>query len=287
MFRGSMVALVTPFKSKSLDEENLKNLISWQVENKTDAIVLCGTTGEAPTLIDDEKIAIFEIATRMAKGKTKVIAGTGTYCTDKTVELTKKAKEIGLDGVLVVVPYYNKPPIEGLIRHFEEIAKVGLPIILYHHPGRTGMKISIENFKKLQAIEEIVAIKEASCDLNFAKQLLENTRFDIISGDDALTVPMMKMGAKGVISVLANVIPKKWKEMSDYCLNHEYDKAQEVYDYYNELVNSMFLETNPICVKYVLSLMGKCRSEMRLPLVEPSSETAKIIRNTISNLIFE
>ena len=163
MFKGSMVALVSPFKQDgSLDEDALVNLIKGHLKAKTDAIVLSGTTAESPTLTDTEKLKIFEIATSLAKGKTKIIAGTGTYSTQKTKFLTKKAKEIGVDGVLVVIPYYNKPPIEGLIKHYEEIAKEDLPIILYHHPGRTGTKLTIEDFIKLQKIDQIVAIKEAS-----------------------------------------------------------------------------------------------------------------------------
>jgi 4-hydroxy-tetrahydrodipicolinate synthase len=284
MFKGSMVALITPFKQNgNLDIEALKKLILWHIDCKTDAIVLCGTTGEAPTLIDEEKLEIFEIAVDLAKGKTKIIAGTGSYSTMKTKELSKKAKEIGVDGVLVVVPYYNKPPIQGLIKHYEEVAAVDIPIILYHHPGRTGTKLTLNNFIQLQKIENIVAVKEASASVDFIKDLINNTTFDVFSGDDCLTIPMIKVGAKGVISVVANIIPEQWKNLNDLCLNDEFDKAEVIYKRYSQLVDSMFLETNPLCIKFGLSLMNKCLSKMRLPLIEPNYKNQEIIRQVILN----
>jgi len=282
MFKGSMVALITPFNEDGyLDESSLKKLINWHIESKTDAIVLSGTTGESPTLLDEEKFKIFAIATKLAKGKTKIIAGTGTYSTEKSKYLTKKAKEIGEDGVLVVVPYYNKPPIEGLIKHFEEIAKINLPIILYHHPGRTGTKLSIDSFIKLQQINEIVAIKEASGSLDIAKNLIEKTRFDVLSGDDPLTVDMIKLGAKGVISVVANIIPKDFKNIVDYCLNKNFIEAKKLFETHKKLIDAMFLETNPICIKYALSLMNKCKASFRLPLIRPSKINSQIIKESI------
>lgn len=282
MFKGSMVALATPFnEDDSLDEKSLIELINWHIDAKTDAIVLTGTTGESPTLLEDEKFKIFEIAVKLAKGKTKIIAGTGTYSTQKSVFLTRRAKEIGVDGALVVVPYYNKPPIEGLIKHFEEIAKINLPIILYHHPGRTGTKLSIDSFIKLQKIEKIVAVKEASGSLEIAKELIKKTRFDVLSGDDPLIIDMIKLGAKGGISVVANVIPSEFKQINDLCLNKNFEKAQKILDVHKNFIDSMFLETNPICVKYALSLMDKCKAHMRLPLVMPNKINCGIIENNI------
>jgi 4-hydroxy-tetrahydrodipicolinate synthase len=284
MFKGSMVALITPFKKDgNLDIEALKNLINWHLKAKTDAVVLCGTTGEAPTLLDEEKLEIFEIALDLAKGKTKIIAGTGSYSTKKTKDLTKQAKDIGVDGALIVVPYYSKPSVDGLIKHYEEIAKIGLPIILYHHPGRTGLKLNLTTFIELQKNDKIVAIKEASGSLDLTKELINNTSFDVLSGDDPLTIPMMKEGAKGCISVVANIIPEKWKEISDLCLMKEFEKAQNIYEKYQELINSMFLETNPLCIKYGLSLMNKCTSFMRLPLIEPSIKNQEIIKKVVQN----
>jgi len=282
LFKGSMVALVTPFKNDgSLDEKAFENLINWHIDAKTDAIVLSGTTGESPTLSEREKLRIFELALQFAKGKTKIIAGTGTYSTQRTKELTKKAKKIGVDGLLVVVPYYNKPPIGGLVKHYEEIAKANVPIILYHHPGRTGTKLDLASFKQLEDIEQIVAVKEASGDLNFACNLIKNTRFDVLSGDDPLTIEMIEKGAKGVISVVANIIPNEWKSINDFCLNKEYEKAKEIYRKIEPLVNAMFLETNPLCVKYSLSLMKKCSSFMRLPLINPVAKNCEIIKHVL------
>ncbi|NGX35608.1 MAG: 4-hydroxy-tetrahydrodipicolinate synthase [Candidatus Anoxychlamydiales bacterium] len=282
MFKGSMVALITPFKKQgSLDEKALENLINSHIAAKTDALVLSGTTGEAPTLLDEEKLKIFKIAVKLAKNKTKIIAGTGTYSTEKTVYLTQKAKDIGVDGVLVVVPYYNKPPIDGLIKHFEEIAKVKIPIILYHHPGRTGTKLSIDSFIKLQKIDQIVAIKEASGSLEFAKELIQKTRFDVLSGDDPLTIEMIKLGAKGVISVVANIIPEISKKINDLSLKGEFEKAQNIYDEHKDLILSMFLETNPICIKYALSILNYCEDQMRLPLIKPNQKNCKTITKII------
>ncbi|NGX29878.1 MAG: hypothetical protein K940chlam4_00717, partial [Candidatus Anoxychlamydiales bacterium] len=199
----------------------------------------------------------------------------------KSKFLTRRAKEIGVDGVLVVIPYYNKPPIEGLIKHFEEIAKEKLPIILYHHPGRTGTKLSIDSFIKLQKIDQIVAIKEASGSLEIAKELIGKTRFDVLSGDDPLTIDMIKLGAKGVISVVANVIPKEFKKINDLCLNGDFEKAQNLYDEHKDLIDSMFLQTNPICVKYALNVLNKCKAYFRLPLIKPKEKNRKIISKII------
>ena len=284
MFKGSMVALITPFKNDgSLDEKALEKLINWHLDTKTDAIVLSGTTGESPTLLDEEKLKIFEIAVKLAKNKTKIIAGTGTYSTQKTIYLTQKAKDIGVDGALVVVPYYNKPSIDGLIKHFEEIAKVNLPIILYHHPGRTGTKLSIETFLKLQEIDQIVAIKEASGNLEFAKDLIAKTRFNILSGDDPLTIDMMKAGAKGVISVIANIIPEISKKITDLCLEKKYDDAKKIYNEHQDLIESMFVESNPIPIKFALNVLNYCESHMRLPLIEPQEKNRQLITKLIQN----
>lgn len=285
IFKGSMVALITPFKKDgSLDEKALKNLINWHIVAKTDALVLSGTTGEAPTLLDEEKLRIFEIAVKLTKNKTKIIAGTGTYSTEKTIYLTQKAKDIGVDGVLVVVPYYNKPPIEGLIKHYEEISKVNLPIILYHHPGRTGTKLSIDSFIKLQKIDQIVAIKEASGSLEFAKEIIDKTRFDVLSGDDPLTIDMIKLGAKGVISVVANIIPKEFKKINDLSLDGKFEDAQNIYNEHKDLILSMFLETNPIPIKYALSCLNHCESILRLPLTQPKETFCKKIKKALETL---
>ncbi|NGX56529.1 MAG: 4-hydroxy-tetrahydrodipicolinate synthase [Candidatus Anoxychlamydiales bacterium] len=283
-YTGSMVALVTPFNlDGSLDIRALENLINWHIECKTDAIVLCGTTAEAPTLEEEERFKIFETAVRIAKNKIKIIAGTGTYSTKKSVYFTKKALDIGISACLVVVPYYNKPSFLGLYKHFEVISKVGLDVILYYHPNRTGLSLTINDFIELQNIEKIVAVKEASGNLEFIKKIINETRFGVLSGDDPLTYDVLKNNGCGVISVVANIIPDIWKKYIDLLLNKKFIEAKLIYLKYQDLINVMFLESNPICVKYSLSLMSKCKSKMRLPLIEPT----EINRSKIYNCLVE
>ena len=282
MFKGSIVALITPFNNKgNVDLGFLKELILWHVKCKTDGIVLCGTTGESPTLSDQEKIQIFRAVTKVGKGKIQIIAGTGSYSTQKTILLTQKAKDIGVDGALVVVPYYNKPSLSGIIKHYEEISKIKLPLILYHHPKRTGTQISIEALLNMQKMPYISAIKEASGDLEFNLKLLEKSTKNILSGDDALIVSVMKKGAKGSISVLANIIPCQWKEITKLCFENRFDEANKKINFYKPLIEAMFLESNPICVKYALSLMKKCLNIIRLPLMKPSFANQRKIKKVL------
>ncbi len=281
-FKGSIVALITPFKKDgSLDLVALEKLILWHIKENTDGIVLCGTTGESPTLTDLEKLKIFETGVKTAEGKIPIIAGTGTYSTLHSKKLTQQAKDIGVDGCLVVLPYYNKPTETGCIQHFEEIAKADLPIILYHHPGRTGIKLSLEAFKKMEKIKQIVAVKDASGCLDYAKELISKTRFDILSGDDNLTLEIIKSGGKGVISVIANIIPSKWKKMNDLCLSGDFAAAQSILQGSERLSNSLLLETNPQCIKYAMSLQDKCLARMRLPLIEPTNITKTEIQQSL------
>lgn len=282
MFRGSMVAIVTPFTSTGeIDEKALRELVKWHVENETDAIVCCGTTGEASTLSEEERLRVIEICVEEAGGKTLVIAGTGTNDTRKSVYLTLKAKALKVDGCLAVVPYYNKPTQDGCIAHFKEIAKVGLPIILYHHPGRTGIKLLPQTFSQLSKIKNILAIKEASCDIEIIKAISKECPLPILSGDDSLTVAVMQLGGAGVISVIGNIIPLKWKELTSLCEKKKFDEATAISEQYKNLCKSLFLETNPQGVKYALSLMGKCRAHLRLPLIEPSKTTKAAIKQTL------
>ena len=278
MFYGSIVAIVTPFdKNNQIDKKALENLVKWHIENGTDAIVCTGTTGESPTLSDEEKVEVLKICIAAADGKIKVIAGTGSYDTKKSCDLTRKAKELKADGALVVVPYYNRPTQEGIIAHYKEIAKVGLPIIIYHHPGRTGVKVDLSSFERLSKIENIVSIKEASGDLSFIEKLIKSSFLPVFSGDDSITVDVMKMGGVGVISVVANIIPSVWKKITDLCLNKNFKEAEILLSKYKPLCDAMFFESNPQCVKYALSLMGKASSYLRLPLLEPSIENKEKI----------
>jgi len=285
MFLGSLVALVSPFnQSNQLDSEALQKLVIWHVQNGTDAIVVGGTTGEAPTLNHQEKLDLLEICLKAAEGKIKIIAGTGTYSTAESKELTKQAKELGADGSLVVAPYYNKPTQEGLFAHFQELDSLGLPIIVYHHPGRTGVTIQPQTFTRLQTLKNIVAIKEASGSLDFFQKVQKNCSLPVLSGDDSLTVAMMQKQAKGVISVIANLVPKEWKQMTELCLKGDFLKAKAIENKYKRLCQALFLETNPQGVKYALSLMGKCQPFLRLPLLEPRKEVKTQIKQEMKAL---
>ena len=279
MFKGSIVALITPFeKNGRVDEKALRELVNWHIEKGSSGIVCCGTTGESPTLSDEEKIKIFSVCVEEGKGKIPIIAGTGSYDTKKTYLLTKKAKEIGCRGALVVVPYYNKPTQLGILAHFQQISKANLPIIVYHHPGRTGVKILPQTFSLLENIKNIVAIKEASGSILEMQKVKKSCNIPILSGDDNLTFASILAGADGAISVVANIIPDIWKKMINSAIKKQTKIANEINQKYYSLVDAMFLESNPQCVKYALFLMNKCKNIYRLPLLEPSFSNQEKIK---------
>ncbi|MBS0604778.1 MAG: 4-hydroxy-tetrahydrodipicolinate synthase [Verrucomicrobia bacterium] len=280
MFRGSIVALATPFNQQGeVDYHNLSELIQWHIESGTDAIVLCGTTGEAPTLTHEETIRIFKEGVIAAKGRIPIIAGTGTYDTRKAVQLTQEAKVVGADGSLIVVPYYTRPTAEGCFQHFEALSKVGIPMIVYHHPGRTGIKLPVKAMARIASLPNIVGIKDATGDLDYALDLMHQIKTPVLSGDDTLVIPLMASGAVGDISIVANIIPREWKILTTLLLADQVEEAREFFSRYYGLVKSMVLETNPQCVKFALGAMGKCSSRMRLPLVEPQDDVKKQILN--------
>lgn len=282
MFSGSIVAIVTPFgKNNKIDKNALSDLVAWHIDQKTDAIVCTGTTGEGATLSDREKVEVLDICLKASNKKIPIIAGTGTNDTKKSCQLTKKAKDMGADGVLAVVPYYNRPTQEGVIAHYSEIAKVGCPVIVYHHPGRTGVKLELSTFERISKIKNIVAIKEASGDLELIDKLLKASFLPLLSGDDATTVEVMIKGGKGVISVVANIVPSDWSRITKLCADKNFSEARFLINKYKLLCDSMFYETNPQCVKYSLSLMGKSTSYLRLPLLEPSLENKQKIKNIL------
>jgi len=288
MFFGSVVAIVTPFtREGEVDERALEELVKWHVKNHTDAIVCSGTTGESPTLSEREKLRVLQICIEASEKKIPIIAGTGCNNTEKSIELTAKAKAIGASGCLVVVPYYNKPSPVGLLKHYAEIAKVGLPVMVYHHPGRTGLTLSPALFSNLQKIDNIVSIKEASCNLTLMDEISKNCSLPILSGDDALTVPIMQKGGTGVVSVMANILPYQWSEITKFAKEKNFEKASEIYERYRPLNDAILKETNPQGIKYALSLLGRCNSFMRLPLVEPQEETKMAIKTEMkkANLI--
>ncbi len=273
---GTFVALVTPFKNGKINEEKIRELVRLQIENGTDGIVPCGTTGESPALSEEEKNRVIEIVIEEAKGKALVIAGTGTNNTEKSVKATAQAKEMGADAALVITPYYNKPTQAGLIRHFEAVAEVNLPIMIYNVPGRTSVNILPSTIEKLSKLDQIVAIKEASGDLNQVSEILTTCKDNIkvFSGDDSLFAPILAIGGVGVVSVVANLVPQYLKSLYEAFKSNEIVRMQQLHHQLFELCQAMFYETNPAPVKTAMNLMGMDVGELRPPLA-PMSETNK------------
>lgn len=274
-FAGSGVAIITPFDGNTTNYDALGELIDWQIEQGTDAIIICGTTGEASTMPDAEHLAAIEYTVERVAKRVPVIAGTGSNETAHAIELSKKAEELGADGLLQVTPYYNKTTQKGLIAHFGAIADaVNIPIILYNVPSRTGVNISIPVLKELAKRDNIVAIKEASGNIGYTAQVAaEVPELYIYSGNDDMIVPVMSLGGKGVISVLANVMPKETHELCKAYLDGECTKATKMQLDLLDLVNALFIEVNPIPVKTAINLMGKNGGNLRLPLVDMADDT--------------
>ncbi len=269
MFKGSIVAIVTPFKEGKVDEETFRELIEFQIENGTNAIVPCGTTGESATLSMKEHDRVIDIAVEAVNKRVPVIAGTGGNSTSEAIELTEHAKKVGADGTLQVTPYYNKPTQEGLYQHFKAIAKaVPLPQVLYNVPGRTGVNMLPETVARLAELPGIVAVKEASGSLAQMAEIvrLAGDKITLLSGDDNVTLPVLSLGGKGVVSVVANVVPKETAELVSAWEDGNVERAKELFYKLFNLCQAMFYETNPIPVKTSLALMGKIGDEMRLPL---------------------
>jgi len=270
MFKGSMVAIVTPFRADgSIDEERYRELIEFQIAQGTDVIVPCGTTGESATLGFEEHDRVIKACIDQVKGRVPVIAGTGANATAEAIHLSDNAMKMGADGLLLVCPYYNKPSQEGIYRHYRAIADaVALPQVLYNVPGRTGVNMTSDTTCRLAEIDNIVAIKEASGNLTQVSEILARAgdRIDVLSGDDFLTFPMMACGAKGVISVSANAIPGRVKAMVQACLDGRWEEARKLHLALLDFHNAMFIEANPVPVKTTLGLMGRIEPTVRLPL---------------------
>ena len=285
LFQGSMVALVTPFRNGKVDEKALRGLLKFHLEARTDVIVPVGTTGESATLSHEEHRRVMSLVVEYVKGRVPVVCGAGSNYTEEALGLIRYAKKVKADGVLVVTPYYNKPTQEGLYRHYAYLArKGGIPIILYNVPGRTGVSMAPETVARLSKIPNIVAIKEASGSLDQVGQILELCNITVISGDDSLTIPMMAIGARGVISVTANVVPQLVREMVHALLNQDLDQARELHQRLYPLSRTLFIETNPIPVKTALGMMGLIRPEFRLPLCEMNPENKTKLRNVLKKL---
>ncbi len=285
MFKGSMVAIITPFTSEGrVDEEKYRQLIEFQIENGTDVIVPCGTTGESATLDYQEHDRVIQVCIEQVAKRVPVIAGTGSNSTAEAIALSQHSKEMGADGVLLVSPYYNKPSQEGLYQHYKKIAEtVALPQVLYNVPGRTGMNMEAKTTIRLAEFSNIVAIKEASGNLTQAGEILAaaGDKIDVLSGDDFLTLPLMACGAKGVISVTANIMPKEVKAMVTAIQQGHWDDARKMHLNMLEIHNAMFIESNPVPVKTAASLMGKCAADVRLPLVSMQQTTLAKLKSVM------
>lgn len=282
MFPGSLVAIVTPFRKGKVDEKALGDLIEWQLAKGTNGIVPCGTTGESATLSHDEHNRVVELTVEIVKRRVPVIAGTGSNSTDEAISLTKHAKQAGADGALLITPYYNKPTQEGLYRHYKAVAEsVDLPLVLYNIPGRTGVNMMPATIARLSAIKNVVGVKEGSGSVQQASDIVQmcGERLTVLAGDDALTLPMMAVGAKGVITVTANVVPMDMANLVKSFASGNIDEARRIHFKLSPLFAALFYETNPIPVKEALGMMGKIDPELRLPLCAMAADNReKLVR---------
>lgn len=273
MFKGSTVALVTPHKNGAVDFDAFADLIEFQIENGTHVLLPCGCTGEAATLSHDEQIELIRFTVERVKGRVPVMAGSGSNNTQEALQLTQRAKEAGADGALLITPYYNKPTQQGLIEHYTKIAtNVAIPIVLYNVPGRTAVKLEPETIATLSKVKNIMAVKEACGSVDQVSQILALCDIMVLSGDDALTLPMMSVGAQGVVSVAANIVPADVSGLVNAAHAGDWAKAKDLHYKMVPLNKALFIETNPLPVKTSLAMMGKIGKEFRLPLT-PMQET--------------
>ncbi|MGC9971034.1 MAG: 4-hydroxy-tetrahydrodipicolinate synthase [Bryobacteraceae bacterium] len=288
MFTGCGTALVTPFrKDFSLDEEALRRLVRRQIDAGMDFLVPCGTTGENPTLTRAEHLRVVEITLEEARGKVPVVAGAGGYNTAEVIELAREVEALGVSGILSVTPYYNKPTQEGLYQHYKAIASaVRLPIIVYSVQGRTGVNVEPATFKRLAEIDNIVAAKEASGNLAQISSIVAQTpeRFHVLSGDDALALPVIAVGGRGLISTAGNEIPSEMARLVRLCLVNDFPAARELQKKYLPLMEINFVESNPIPVKAAMGLMGLLEPVWRLPMVPPKPENLARIQKVLESL---
>lgn len=284
MFKGSITALVTPFRNGEVDEGAFKRLIEFQIANGTNGLVPCGTTGESATLSYDEHDKVIELSIEAAAGRVPVIAGTGSNSTNETVLLTKHAKKAGAAAALLITPYYNKPTQQGLYEHYRKVAEeVDIPLILYNVPGRTSVNMLPETVARLSEIGNIVGIKEATGNLQQVSDVIEFSRkgFIVLSGDDFTTLPLLAIGGHGVISVTSNVAPKEMSRMVNSFLSGDVEEAKALHFRLQALHRAMFLETNPVPVKTALAVMGLTQEEFRLPLTKMSEGARSKLMNTL------
>jgi 4-hydroxy-tetrahydrodipicolinate synthase len=284
MYRGSITAIVTPFDDQGkVDLDALEELVHWQIEQGTQGLIPCGSTGESITLNNEEREAVIERVIKAAKKRVPIIAGTGSSATWATVEATRRAEKLGADGVLVVTPAYNKPQQEGLYRHYAEVAKATkLPVVLYNVPGRAAVNLLPETCARLGAeFKNIVAYKDAAANLEQTAQVMRLSKLTVLSGDDGLTFPMMAMGATGVISVAGNCVARAIRELCDACEARDLEKARELHLKLLPVINALFIETNPVPVKAALAMMGRIKEHVRLPLAPLADKSREALRRAL------
>jgi 4-hydroxy-tetrahydrodipicolinate synthase len=281
-FKGLYTALVTPFRNGKVDFDKIKELVEFQIDGGVDGIVPMGTTGESPTITADEHFKIIETVVTQTNGRCLVIAGTGSNSTAEAAEQTKEAKKLGADATLQVTPYYNKPTQEGLYRHFSAIAEIGLPVVIYNVPGRSGVEIVPETVARLSKNPNVQALKEACGSVDRVSEVLSLCNITVLSGDDALTLPMMSIGAKGVISVASNLCPKPLKQMINAFFAGNLVKAKEIHHKYYKFMRDIFIETNPIPIKAAMAMRGMIEEEYRLPLCPMHGKNKKILLETMN-----
>jgi 4-hydroxy-tetrahydrodipicolinate synthase len=287
MFSGSLVALITPFKSGRVDETRLADLIEWHLRSGTHGIVPCGTTGESATLSHEEHTQVIKFVVNQVKKRAPVVAGTGSNSTAEAIRLTREAQEVGADGALMISPYYNRPTQEGIYQHYKAVAQAvpGFPIIFYNIPGRTGSNIEPSTMARMAEIDNIVGVKEAAGSIDQVLNIVAacGDKLAILSGEDSLTFSMMTLGGKGVISTAANVVPKEMADLANLCLNKQYEKAAQLQLKLLPLIRALFIETNPIPLKTALAWMGKCELELRLPLVPMAEGNAAKLKTVMKD----
>ncbi|MEI7590681.1 MAG: 4-hydroxy-tetrahydrodipicolinate synthase [Deltaproteobacteria bacterium] len=284
MFKGAIVAIVTPFKNGSVDEQAFRDLIEFQIANGTDGIVPCGTTGEASTLSSEEHDKVIEIAVDAVKKRVPVIAGTGSNSTSEAIHFTKHAHEVGADAVLVVAQYYNRPTQEGLYQHYKAIAEaVPIPLVVYNIQARTAVNIETPTMARLAKISNIVGVKEASGNIKQMSDVIRTCGKDfcVLSGDDGFTLPLMAIGGHGIISVVSNVAPADMAALTDAFFANDLKKAQDLHNKMMPLIDAMFIEGNPVPAKTALGLMGKISDEVRLPLYKLSAGNLEKLKGVL------
>jgi 4-hydroxy-tetrahydrodipicolinate synthase len=285
IFTGAGVAIVTPMNADgSINYEQLASYIEFQISNGTDAIISCGTTGESSTMTDEEHIEVMKFTIEKVNHRIPVICGTGSNDTAYAVNLSKTAEALGADGLLLVTPYYNKTSQRGLVKHFKAIADaVKIPCIVYNVPSRTGVNISLDTYKELAEVENIVATKEASGNISAVAKIIAECgdKLDVYSGNDDQIVPIMSLGGKGVISVLSNVLPKETHMITEYCLKNDFVSASKLQIEYLDLINKLFIDVNPIPVKEALNILGMNAGECRMPLCSMTDANVETLRNSM------